>query len=575
MDNDKQAQTSSIKNDPIAPEKDISSEKANIAGEQNAAQVKSASDEVQRAEGAADDPVGIEKKETNNKQAQSSQGTNIGDTQDKEESINANKEAPSKQEDEQAAKVNIVEKENAVQGGNTPNEAKEQVIDNKASKEPENQNVNKDLEQLLSRIDKGEPPQTLEDAQVKNILNSIRAQMTSVKTSADFDRLSNALAVLAASTNNPELLAAIQSMKTSVDGQAATAGQIISSDIAAENLENQEHQDPEMMRKHLEHEKRKTRIDKNWAKYEKIEKESRERLIANNRFLDQIYNDPNSLTEEQKRLARGQYHSTEEKEKAERKAQQDIDFAKITHELHRDLNHAIEHEQEQLNILTPKIEVEQTHAGKDELLQKKQQYEENISLYQERLEQHINPAIAELDLEREKLLKAVETHPDLVKDRIRIHFEGNIDRYEEMKILKGEPKALEEMEQLIKKAGLENELNTKRRDKVALPQSKETTSSQVALSDISSNNKRHNILEETLNIRSEYKLGGVEKEVIRNIQIKGVENVGWLGDAQKMTGRPVTGSTAPIEMFTIKPPKPTPNMQKFAARGADIIKKII
>ncbi|AFC70421.1 hypothetical protein [Rickettsia amblyommatis] len=40
-----------------------------------------------------------------------------------------------------------------------------------------------------------------------------------------------------------------------------------------------------------------------------------------------------------------------------------------------------------------------------------------------------------------------------------------------------------------------------------------------------------------------------------------------------MTGRPVTGPTSPVEMVTIKPPAQTSGMQKFAARGADIIKR--
>lgn len=523
-DNQEQKEKTNDNNDSLTPEAVTSPSNANISGEQNTAQVTNASNEVQKPEVTTNDLVRNKETSVNNEQRQLQSNTNIGENQNK---VSLN-----------------------------------------------NQEVESELDKLLSRIDKIEPMKKLEDAQVKNVLDSIKAQMASATNNyAELGRLAGALAALAASTNNPELLATIKSMLNAVESKEETAKEVIRNDTTAENLEVQEHQDPEMVRKHLEHEERKTRIDNNWAEYEKIEKESRERLIANNRFLDQIYNDPNSLTEEQKRLARGQYHSTEEKENVEKKARQDIDFAKRAHELHRDLNHAIVYEQEQLNILAPKIEVEQTRAGNDELLEKKQQYEKNISLYQKRLEQHINPAIAELDLEREKLLKVVDTHPDLVKDRIRIHFEGNMDRYEEMKILKGEPKALEEMEQLIKKAGLENELNTKRRDKIDLPQSKETTSSQVALSSISSNNKRHNIFEETLNIRNEYKLVAVPKEVIRNIQIKGIENAGWLGDAQKMTSRPVTGPTSPVQNVTIKPPVQTPNIKKFAARGADIIKK--
>lgn len=405
------------------------------------------------------DNNGQDDQNVNNEQAQSSFDTNTSDTQNKESSVNAKNGALTQEEVSSSEKGNVADKQDDVQASNTLNEVQEQVIVTNAHTEPENQNVNNELEKLLSSIEKGETPKKLEDAQIKNVLGSIKAQMTSATSPADFIRLASALAALASSTNNPELLEQIKSVQAVVTRKIEIAEQIISSDIAAENLEVQEQQDPEMARKHLEHEERKTRIDKNWAEYEKIEKESRDRLIANNKFLDQIHNEPNSLMEEQKRLARGQYHNKEELQEAERKAQQDIDFARRTHELHRDLNHAIEHEQEQLNILTPKIEVEQNHESKDELLQKKQQYEDNISSYQEKLEKHINPAIAELDLEREKLLKVVETHPDLVKERIKVHFKGNITRYQEMKTSKSDPKALEEMEQLIKKAGLENELS--------------------------------------------------------------------------------------------------------------------
>ncbi|XP_044732946.1 centromere-associated protein E-like [Chrysoperla carnea] len=437
--NQGQKENTSTNNDAITPEAVTSPSNANISGEQNTSQINSEYDKVLGEEGTANDPVGVEQNEINNKKEQSSLGTNIGDTQDKAESVNANKD----------------------------------------STEPDKQNadsIDKDLKQLLSRIYKGEPTQKLEDDQVKNVLGDIKAQMASATNNyAELGRLAGALASLAASTNNPELLATIKSMLNAVESREETAKEVIRNDATSDNLEAQEHPDPEM-----------------------------------------IYNDPNSLTEEQKRLARGQYRSTEEKEQLEREACQDIDFAKRTHELHRDLNHAIEHEHEQLNIIAQKIEVEQNLEGKDELLQKKQQYETNISLYKERLEQHINPAIAELDLEREKLLKVVETHPDLVKERIRTHFKGNITRYQEIESLKGETKAIKEMEQLIKKAGLEKELNVKSNVAVDLSQSPVPTTL-PSPSNVPYNSKRHNIFEETLNIRSTYKSGGIPKENLKDI----------------------------------------------------------
>ncbi|KHO02257.1 hypothetical protein JS61_07720 (plasmid) [Rickettsia felis] len=242
--NQDQKENTSTNNDTLTPEAVTSQSNANIVDEQNTSQINSESDKVLGAEGATNDPVEIERKETNSKQEQSSLGTNTGDTQNKEDSVNANTEATSKKEDEQAAKVNVEEKENAVQVGNTLNEAKEQVTTNKVPTEPDKQNadnVDKDLKQLLSRIDKGEPPQKLEDAQVKNVLNSIKAQMASATNNyAELDRLGAALDSLAASTNNPELRAAIQSMQAAIDRSAEKAKQIVDSDITAENLGAQE-----------------------------------------------------------------------------------------------------------------------------------------------------------------------------------------------------------------------------------------------------------------------------------------------------------------------------------------------
>ncbi|MFP3012974.1 MAG: hypothetical protein ACEY3D_08850 [Rickettsia sp.] len=209
-DNQGQKEKTNDNNESLKLEAVTSPSNANISGEQNTAQINNESDKVLGAEGATNDPVGIEQNETNNKQEQSSLGPNIGDTQNQEASVNANKEAPSKQEGEQAAKVNIVGKEEAIQGGNAPNEAKEQIIANKASTEPENKNVDKDLEQLLSRIDKGEPPQKLEDAQVKNVLGAIKAQLTATANPAELERLASAAASLASSTNNPEILEQIK-----------------------------------------------------------------------------------------------------------------------------------------------------------------------------------------------------------------------------------------------------------------------------------------------------------------------------------------------------------------------------
>ncbi|ASX27374.1 hypothetical protein BA173_00175 [Rickettsia sp. MEAM1 (Bemisia tabaci)] len=190
-----------------------------------------------------------------------------------------------------------------------------QVKDNNLSKSNDNQAQNKQ-----------------DDAQVKNDLNAIRAPLTATNNPTELARLASAAAGLASSTNNRELLDQIKNLQSSISKKEENAEQIIYSEASEKGL-NMEGQSPEAIREHQEHIEREARIEKNWTEYEKIKKESLDRLKEDNKLLNQMINDPNSLTEEQKRLARGEYLNEEERKEAERKAQQDIDFAKRTYEL--------------------------------------------------------------------------------------------------------------------------------------------------------------------------------------------------------------------------------------------------
>ncbi|KHO02195.1 hypothetical protein [Rickettsia felis] len=81
-----QKENTSINHDTLTPEAVTSPSNANIADEQNTSQINSEFNQAPKAEGITNDPVGVEQNETNNKKEQSSPGTNIGDTQKKEES---------------------------------------------------------------------------------------------------------------------------------------------------------------------------------------------------------------------------------------------------------------------------------------------------------------------------------------------------------------------------------------------------------------------------------------------------------------------------------------------------------
>ncbi|HJD55070.1 MAG TPA: hypothetical protein LFW21_00060 [Rickettsia endosymbiont of Pyrocoelia pectoralis] len=85
-----------------------------------------------------------------------------------------------------------------------------------------------------------------DDAQVKNELNAIKAQVTATNNPAELVRLAGAAAGLASSTNNPEILEQIKNLQSAISKKEENAEQVVSYNIVAENLETQgQQQNPE------------------------------------------------------------------------------------------------------------------------------------------------------------------------------------------------------------------------------------------------------------------------------------------------------------------------------------------
>ena len=416
-----------------------------------------------------------------------------------------------------------------------------------------------------------------DDAQVKNELGAIKAQLTATANPAELARLASAAAGLAASTNNPELLEQIKGVQAAISKKEETAEQNISSKIAAENLGTLEQQDPEVVRKQQEHEERGARIEKNWVEYEKIEKDFRQQLKENSDFLDQVINSPESLTEEQKRLARGEYASEEERLEAERKAQQYINGAKLSYELQKDFNHSIEHEKEQLKDIKKKIEAEPDPQKKEALYQKQQQHQTRIDSYQEKLDKRINPAIAELDQERQKLIKATEKSPEFAKESIKKHFQGSIDKYKEMAAKNPNYKGLEEMYELVKKAelekdlGIEKEIAEYQKSTAAKIETSEKITSPINQKEPA---KSSPVKEDSaLTAQEKYGKGNIPPEVKNNITEKKIVKLGYENDLQAIKGKLPAIQASQPKSAQIASPAPTPAIGKFAAREAAMAKK--
>ncbi|HJD61668.1 MAG TPA: hypothetical protein LFV90_05970 [Rickettsia endosymbiont of Columbicola hoogstraali] len=456
------------------------------------------------------------------------------------------KDVPDKEDDIQAKNENLSKSDyNQIQ--NKENDT--QVKDNNLSKSNDNQAQNKQ-----------------DDAQVKNELNAIRAQVTATNNPAELARLASAAAGLASSTNNRELLDQIKNLQSSISKKEENAEQIIYSEDSEKGL-NMEDQSPEAIREHQEHIEREARIEKNWTEYEKIKKESLDRLKEDNKLLDQMINNPNSLTEEQKRLARGEYLNEEERKEAERKAQQDIDFAKRTYELKKDISKSIEHEQKQIDGLKEKIELEQNPQQKEALLQKQQQHQTRININKERSEKDINPVIVELDLRRQNLVKLAEISPELAKKKIEGHFKGNIDRYKNMKVQDPDFKGLDEMYELVQKAGLEKKLGIEK--EIAEYQKTKASKS----SDIEQNPKTiNNPQDPILSAQEKYGKNNIPPEVNNNITEKKIIWLGYEKDIKVIKGK-LPAVQISSKSNQIDKPYPTPAIAKFAARAEAMNKK--
>lgn len=76
-----------------------------------------------------------------------------------------------------------------------------------------------------------------DDAQVKNSLNDIKAQVTATNNPAELARLANAAANLASNTNNPAILDQIKNLQYAISRKEENAEQVIYSGIASENLQ--------------------------------------------------------------------------------------------------------------------------------------------------------------------------------------------------------------------------------------------------------------------------------------------------------------------------------------------------
>lgn len=507
------------KNTTSTPEEVTSLLNANIEVVQNTAQAVNASNEAQKPEVITNDPVENDTKSVNNEQKQSQLDVNIIATQDKEDGINANKEAQNKRAETQLDKEKVVETE---------------------------------LDRLLSRIDKGEPTKKLEDAQVKNVLDSIKAQIPSVLNNyAELGRLAGALAALEASTNNPGLLEAIQSTKASVDSKVETAGQNIRNDATSYNLEVQEP---------IEHTEHKSNI----AKYADIKADFHKKLDEDLELLDAAI-DPSRATPEQRRILEDDLTDAE-REELKRKTQLKKEGYEYVYNIKEHAEKEIEQNNTKITGIDERLKTTKDNNLRQSLEAEKQQYIRTNEERQKELDAHVKDELAKRDKEREKLIEftklkeRVAKYPKFSKDKVREHFELHAAEYDK----NPDRTAINELHAMVRKVGLEKELGV-------APDPQEIDQIQS----VQKIDGRQEVIKQDLNkaihqVHDKYSGRPIPKEETDKIANSIVHNLGYAEHAKIIAEKKQVTEITNAKTNTVSPPPKTPAIDQKGPGGGRI-----
>ncbi len=504
------------KNTTSTPEEVTSLPNANIEVVQNTAQAVNASNEAQKSEVITDDPVENDKKSVNNEQKQSQLDVNIIATQDKEDGINANKEAQDKRAETQLDKEKVVETE---------------------------------LDRLLSRIDKGEPTKKLEDAQVKNVLGDIQVQMASALNNyAELIRLASALAALAASTNNPELLEKIKSMQVAVDSKAETAEQNIRNDVTSDNLEVQES---------IEQIEQKANI----AKYTAIKDDFHKTLDEDLALLDAAI-DPSRASPEQTRILEDNLTDAE-REELKRKAQLKKEGYEHVYNIKENAEKEIEQNNTKITEIDERLKATKDDNQRQSLEAEKQQYIKANEVRQKEFDDHVKDELAKRDKEREKLTEftklkeKVEKYPTAAKRFVRDHFELHAAEYDK----NPDRTAINELHTMVRKVGLAKELGVSP-DPQGIDQ----------IQSVQKIDGRQEVIKQDLNkainqMHDKYSGRPIPKEETDKIANSIVHNLGYAEHAKIIAEKKQVTEITNAKTNTVSPPPKTPAINQKGPGG--------
>ncbi|MCC8419285.1 MAG: hypothetical protein LN590_07225 [Rickettsia endosymbiont of Glossina mortisans submortisans] len=297
----------------------------------------------------------------------------------------------------------------------------------------------------MSRIEKGEPAQKLEDAQVKNVLGAIKVQLTATANPAELARLASAAASLASSTNNPEILEQIKGIQEAIAKKEENAEQIISSDIAAENLGAQES---------IEQTKQKANI----GKYAAIKDDFHKKLDEDLELLDAAI-DPSRATPEQRRILEDDLTDAE-REELKRKAQLKKEGYEHVYNIKENDEKEIEQNNTKITGIDERLKATKDDNQRQSLEVEKQQYIKANEVRRKELDDHVKEELAKRDKEREKLAEftklkeRVEKYPEFVQRAVEDHFKIHAAEYDK----NPDRTAINELHVMVRKVGLAEKL---------------------------------------------------------------------------------------------------------------------
>lgn len=276
------------------------------------------------------------------------------------------------------------------------------------------------------------------NAQVENTINNINSQIHSA-TPTQLARMDIAIERLLSTVNNPEIVAKLQNLQTSVKEQMQRADTALASKNTSEN-ERISEDESQKDKAFLENEEREKELKKLTAEYASFKDDFVEKLQAKNVLLRKAAN--GEMTDKERNHELGIYSNKEEEQAAKQSDQEESERWKKHYTIRTKTKESIAYGQSKINDNNKLINNPSTPAEKRiKLIEENKVHEQKVSEHQ-KSEQELIPAHTEREETRKLIFASADNEPEVALAQAANHYRDHGPAYKE-ELQRGEQKGLE------------------------------------------------------------------------------------------------------------------------------------